>query len=243
MMFPFHGAPRLNQHALARMVDVAGHGVSDRVRLVFAATAISTTERDCIDAAAAIGSRCSVYSSVGGRAECLLHGIANLLWSLADYDGNEGRTIRGDDGFDVYRTFYRLKQTKKADCDCFTVSTDAILTMNGEAAGARVIEQKDKSSGEFGWSHIFPFTVDRATGRLIPLELTPVPPDGHRATIGWQTAPTTYRRHLDFIFDREAWTAWVERCDLANGVFAPMPKVYPVSSAGCSGCGLCHAAQ
>ena len=239
-MFPFHPAPP--SHPLARMVDVAGHGVSDRVRLVFAAAAISTTEADCIDAARSIASRCAVYSSAGGRLECLLHGIAGLLWSLAEYDGNEGRTIRGDDGFDVYRTFYRLKQTKRADCDCFTVSTNALLALCGETSGARVIEQMDRSSGEWGWSHIFPFGTDRATGRTMPLELTPVPPDGHKAPVGWQTDPTTYRRHLDFLFDREAWASWVARCDLAAGKLAPMPAVRHAALSGCSGCGLCHAA-
>jgi len=43
-----------------------------------------------------------------------------------------------------------------------------------------VIEQKDKTSGEWGWSHIYPFGIDRSTHGFVPLELTPVPPDATR---------------------------------------------------------------
>jgi len=227
--------------ALGRVVDIVGHGVSDRVRMVFGASAISTTEADCIEAVRAIRQGCLAYSAAGGNLECVMTGIARTIWAIAEYDPDEGLTVRGDSGFDVYRSFYRLKQTRKYDCDCATVSSCAILSMLGYSCGARVIEQKDKTSGEWGWSHIYPFGIDRSTHRLVPLELTPVPPDGHKAPVGWQTPSTTYRRHLDFLYEPGTWSEWVKKCDLGAGLLAPLPRLSPARIAACDNCGLCNA--
>ena len=226
------GAPRKNDpKGGGRLVVVDGFVVDDRVKMVFAAATISMLEEETKAAAARVRSSC------GGDMGCVAHGIADAVWSAATYDGDEGRRIQGDSGFDIYRTFRRVVTTGRFDCDCATVSTVALGSLLGLSIVARVIEQRSGSLGGWAWSHIWPILIAVAipgvpplpglAGRSqVPLELTPVPPDGHKAAPGWQTSRSSYRRHFDFLYEPEPWRAWLAASDLARGRFAPFPRIH-----------------
>jgi hypothetical protein len=246
MMFPYRSSYQPRPPAVVkdpkgggRLVTMHGFSVEDRVKMVFAAATISTIEDETKHAAAAIAAGCG---NARGDLGCLARGIADALWSNAVYDGDEGRRIAGQSEFDVYRTFRRVLTTGRFDCDCATASTVALAHLAGHSAVARVIEQKVPPLGGWSWTHIFPVLIAIAKPGLppfpglslaglsqLPLELTPVPPHGGKASIGWQTPASTYRRHLDFVYEPDRWRIWLSACDLDHGVLAPLPGVRQVA--------------
>jgi hypothetical protein len=233
MMFPFAGPKRDVEQVAGggRVVMFSGRGVGARVQGVFGAATISMAEQETRDAARSILTECP-----GGNLACIVRTTGKLIWRLAEYDGDEGRTMGHGSGFDVYRTFRRLKSSRSYDCDCAVASATALWTLVGIDAYARVIEQYDRAEGIYAWTHIWPRAALAGSRTMMALELTPVPPDHHRAEPGWET--TSYRRALDFRFVPSTWRAWLSRCDLEHGVLAKFPSVRSEPHA-CSGCGQC----
>ena len=201
-----------------KIIMLHGSGINDRVAMVFAMASISLTEDEAKRAAANVQRACP-----GHALDCMMRGIANALWETAEYTADEGTDMGFGEAVDVYRTFKRVQSSGRYDCDCASGSIVALGHLLGLDAGVRVIEQK--LSDGWAWSHIYGRLAPRGTQAWRPLELTPVPPLGDKAVVGWETPRSTFRRHVDFVFHAPTWEAWRSKCDLANGILAPLPKV------------------
>lgn len=187
-----------------KMIVVSGYTIEDRLRaLCLAATISVSVEKDAAEEARRIRAACS-----GGSKLCLIRGAFSSLRSLASYDQDEGVRFGYGSDFDVFRTFRRLKSTGKADCDCYVASLCGLLSCLGVTAGGSAIEQWVPEEAAWMWTHVFGRALDDV-GRIVPLELTPVPPDGHLAAMGYETPSRTYRRRRDFWFNALAWSAWL----------------------------------
>jgi len=193
----------------ANMIVVRGRTLQDRIRMLFAATTIGAHDDVAKRAADGIAAMC------GEDRWCRVQRTFQLLRSLAVYDDNEGRRFKGDSEFDVFRTFKNLARTGLADCDCYTASLCTLLWLQGVPCAARAIEQWNPDDGRYQFNHVYGLAKSN-NGQVVPLELTPVPPNRLLVGPGWETPPDTYRKKADFWYDGGSWGSWMKGVDLSS---------------------------
>jgi hypothetical protein len=193
----------------ANMIVVRGRTLQDRIRMLFAATTIGSHDEVAKQAAQGIAAMC------GADRMCRIQRTFQLLRTLASYDMDEGKRFRGDPEFDVFRTFKHLARTGLADCDCYTASLCTLLWLQGVPCAARAIEQWNPDEGKYQFNHVYGL-AKAGDGEVVPLELTPVPPNRLLVGPGWETPPDTYRKKADFWYDGGRWNSWVQRIDLSS---------------------------
>jgi len=209
------------------MIVVHGKTLQDRIRLLFGATTIGAHDEVTKQAADKIMALC-------GDPWCRVQRTFELLRMLAVYDDDEGKRFRGDSDFDVFRTFKHLARTGRADCDCYTASLCTLLWLEGIPCAARAIKQWDKYDGKWIFNHVYGLAKIDGMG-VVPLELTPVPPNRMLVGPGWETPRDTYRNKADFWYDGNTWSRWRSSVDLSSpaklgSVFlSSAPSVYSVS--------------
>jgi len=191
------------------MIVVRGRTLQDRIRMLFAASTIGANDDVAKKAADGISSMC------GADRMCRIQRTFQLLRTLAAYDNDEGKRFKGDSEFDVFRTFKHLARTGLADCDCYTASLCTLLWLQGVPCAARAIEQWNPDEKKYQFNHVY--GLARLTnGDVIPLELTPVPPNRMLVGPGWETPRDTYRHKADFWYDGGKWHSWVRGVDLSS---------------------------
>jgi hypothetical protein len=193
----------------ANMIVVRGRTLQDRIRMLFAASTIGAHDEVAKKAADGIAQLC------GQDRWCRVQRTFQLLRMMAAYDGDEGRRFKGDSEFDVFRTFKHLARTGLADCDCYTASLCTLLWLQGVPCAARAIEQWNPDEGKYQFNHVYGLAKLDA-GEVVPLELTPVPPNRMLVGPGWETPRDTYRNKADFWYDGSTWHNWVSRVDLSS---------------------------
>ena len=214
-------------------VYLSGRGIVGRVQMVFAATAISTTEDVTRTAAMTFRRDCP-----GANVLCILQHISDLVRSKSKYEPDEGAVFGVGSDVDIFRTLKRILSTGGRDCDCAAIATMAILACMDIQTGCRVIEQRGVGDTTYSWSHIWSWALKN--GIMTHLELSPRPaPLSAEAPVDWHTPETTYRRHRDFVYDPIAWAAWLAKCDLKKQVFAQFPAISDMPVMACLNCGHC----